>query len=171
MLDSAAQPPTDRSSMRAFVCAGIVTSVVDAVFASTLNVVAYRATVWRVWQGVAAVVLGTRAFEQGAGSVALGLGLHALVAFGWSGVFALLIGHWPEVRRLVGSRHGTLKVAALYGPVVWLVMSLIVIPAFTHRTPSFSVRWWVQFVAHIPFVALPIVVCTTRVGGWRRAEG
>ncbi len=36
-------------------------------------------------------------------------------------------------------------------------MSLVLIPQFTHRPPVVNFRWWVQFVGHVPFVALPIV--------------
>ena len=45
----------------------------------------------------------------------------------------------------------------MYGPFIWTVMSVVVIPLLVHRPPSINVRWWVQFVGHIPFVALPIV--------------
>ena len=48
-------------------------------------------------------------------------------------------------------------VAAVYGPVIWMVMSLALIPLFTHRPPIVNFRRWVQFVGHVPFVALPIV--------------
>jgi hypothetical protein len=48
----------------------------------------------------------------------------------------------------------------VYGPFVWLVMSLLVIPILAHRTPAFSVRWWVQLIGHIPFVGVPIVAAT-----------
>jgi uncharacterized membrane protein YagU involved in acid resistance len=66
-------------------------------------------------------------------------------------------------RRLLASRHGVLKMAALYGPLVWSAMSLLVIPLLTHRPPTVGFRWWVQFFGHIPFVGLPIVaVCRER---------
>jgi len=50
-----------------------------------------------------------------------------------------------------------LAIAAVYGPLIWLVMSLAVIPMLTHRPPAINLRWCVQFFGHIPFVALPIV--------------
>jgi hypothetical protein len=36
-------------------------------------------------------------------------------------------------------------------------MSLAVIPLATGRPPAFGFRWWVQVLAHVPFVALPLV--------------
>ncbi|MDQ6769919.1 MAG: hypothetical protein M3Z54_08030 [Gemmatimonadota bacterium] len=55
------------------------------------------------------------------------------------------------------TRYGVLKVASVYGPFIWLVMSLLVIPLFLHRPPTITSRWWVQLIGHIPFVGLPIV--------------
>jgi hypothetical protein len=41
-----------------------------------------------------------------------------------------------------------------------MVMSLAVIPLFTHRPPTIAFRWWVQFFGHFPFVGIPIVAST-----------
>jgi len=38
--------------------------------------------------------------------------------------------------------------------------------------PAFMFRWWVQFVGHIPFVAVPIVAMISRpTGGSSRDAG
>jgi hypothetical protein len=63
----------------------------------------------------------------------------------------------PWVRSLLASPYGVVKVAALYGPLIWMVMSLVVIPIFTRRPPTIGVRWWIQWIGHIPFVGVPIV--------------
>jgi hypothetical protein len=60
------------------------------------------------------------------------------------------------------TKSGVAGVAAVYGPLVWLVMSLVVIPALTHRPTPIGFRWWVQLFGHIPFVGLPIVVSIAR---------
>jgi uncharacterized membrane protein YagU involved in acid resistance len=54
------------------------------------------------------------------------------------------------------SRYGPLKIAAVYGPFIWLVMSLMVIPLLLHRPPTITDRWWTQLIGHVPFVGLPI---------------
>ena len=64
------------------------------------------------------------------------------------------------IRRVLSSRFGVIKVASLYGPFIWLVMSLVVIPLLVHRPPSIGVRWWIQLIGHIPFVGIPIVGST-----------
>ncbi len=70
----------------------------------------------------------------------------------------------------MASRYGTLKVAALFGPVVWLTMSLAVIPLLVHRPPMIGVRWWIQLVGHVFVVGLPIVA-TVRVQATRLPAG
>jgi uncharacterized membrane protein YagU involved in acid resistance len=71
-------------------------------------------------------------------------------------VFLILFERSSRIRGLLRSRYGPLKVAALYGPFIWIVMSLVVIPLLLHRPPKINVRWWVQLIGHIPFVGLPI---------------
>lgn len=135
--------------------AGLLTALIDGAFATVLGL-SFNSTFMRVWQGVAAVPLGREALDGGVRTMWIGLGLHVCVAFFWSGVFLLGAMRLDAVRRLLSSRLGIFKVAALYGPLVWLVMSLLVIPLFTKRPLSLTTRWWVVLVGHVPFVALPI---------------
>jgi hypothetical protein len=58
----------------------------------------------------------------------------------------------------------------VYGPFIWLVMSLVVIPLLLHRPPAISIRWWVQLLGHFPFVGLPIVACANRRGTQSESE-
>ena len=143
--------------MSRLVRAGLLTAVTDGLFSSVLVVAAYGSTVTRLWQGVAAVLLGPGAFDGGLRTALVGLAMHVAVAFTWSAVFLVLVRRASWLRRLVGSRYGVLKVAAVYGPLVWTVMSLVVIPLLVRRPPTIGFRWWVQLVGHFPFVGLPIV--------------
>jgi hypothetical protein len=154
-----------RSPLSRLIRAWLLTSVVDAIFSSVLVGVFYGSTVARLWQGVAATVLGPSAFEGGTRTVAIGLLMHVCVAFAWSAVFLALFERSAAVRRLVRSPHGVLKAAALYGPFIWLVMSFIVIPLLVHRPPSITYRWWIQLLGHVPFVAVPIVYSISRGAG------
>ena len=108
----------------------------------------------------------------------VGLVMHFGVALTWSTVFLVLALQFPRLRHLVATPGGMVAVAALYGPAIWMVMSLIVIPRLTGRPPTINFRWWVQIFAHIPVVALPIVATIGRglrasstVAGVRPAEG
>jgi hypothetical protein len=142
--------------------AGLLTGICDGAFSSVLNVVAYRSTVSRLFQGVAAVLLGNTAFQGGTRTVLLGIAMHFGVAFAWSAVFLFVVSRAAWVRRLLASPYGVAKVAALYGPFIWTVMSLAVIPVLVHRPTTIGLRWWVQFFGHIPFVGAPIVASSAR---------
>ena len=146
-----------RDALSRLVRAWLLTAVVDGVFASALNVLAYKSTVAQLWQRVASTLIGPSAFEGGTRTVLLGLLMHVGVALWWSAVFLALVMSWPQLRRVIATPGGIVGVATLYGPLVWLVMSLAVIPMLTGRPPMLTLRWWVQLVGHVPFVALPIV--------------
>jgi hypothetical protein len=137
--------------------AGLATGVTDGLFASILSVVFYGSTETRLWQGVASTVLGKEAFAGGTRTALIGLLMHFGVAFGWSAVFLSLAIASPWIRRALTSTKGIVKVASIYGPAIWLVMSLGVIPLLLHRPPAITIRWWIQELGHIPFVALPMV--------------
>jgi hypothetical protein len=151
------QGSNDRTAASRVVRAGLLTGVTDGLFSSVLSVAFYHSTVTRLFQSVAATLLGPGAVGGGLTPLVFGLLMHFGVALGWSAVFLFLLDHSSLIRRLLRSPYGTVKVAALYGPTVWMVMSLVVIPLLLHRPPGITPRWWIQFFGHIPFVGLPIV--------------
>ena len=144
-------------AIRGWLLAGLVMGVTDGLFSSVLASFVYGSTVTRLWQGVASVLLGAGALDGGTRTAAIGLAMHFGVAFGWTAVFVLLVESSSWIRGVLASPSGMLAIAAIYGPLIWMVMSLALIPMFTHRPPAINVRWWVQLFGHIVFVALPIV--------------
>jgi hypothetical protein len=141
--------------------AGLLTALVDGLFSSALAQFAYGSSVTRLFQGVAATLFGPGATESGRMAIA-GVIMHFGVAFTWSAIFLILYERSRRLRDLVASRLGVLKVAAVYGPLVWVAMSLVVIPALTGRPPAITIRWWNQFFGHAIFVGLPIVAMIAR---------
>ncbi|HEY4130953.1 MAG TPA: hypothetical protein VGM50_10070 [Gemmatimonadaceae bacterium] len=137
--------------------AGLLTAFTDACFSSVLVVFFYHSSFARLWQGVASTVLGPSALQGGGSTVAIGVLMHIGVALGWSAVFVLLVMRLGFVQRLLASRAGVIKVAVWFGPLIWVVMSCVVIPALTHRPSKVNSSWWTQFVGHFVFVGLPIV--------------
>ena len=146
--------------------AGALTAFVDGIFASVLSLI-YGNTIARVWQGVASVLLGAGALTGGTRTALIGVLMHVGVAFTWSAVFLLTMSQSAWLRRVRRSPGGVLKIACVYGPLIWMVMSLAVIPALAHRPPAITGRWWVNFFGHIPFVAVPILL---GVGTMRERE-
>lgn len=155
-----AMPPAERPTVaiaRTLVPVWLVTATWDAACATSLSVFAYHDLPGTVWQGVAATALGSAVPTDRAASVVTGLAIHLMVALTWSAVFVIALHLWPALRRAIRSPSGAVAVAAAYGPMIWLVMSLVVIPLATGRPPRFGFRWWVQVGAHVPFVTLPLV--------------
>jgi uncharacterized membrane protein YagU involved in acid resistance len=148
--------------------AWLTTAVVDGIFSSVLAAFFYGSTVQRLWQGVASTVVGPNALTGGTRTVLIGVLMHFGVALGWSAVFLLLATRWASLRRVIAAPAGVVKIAAVYGPFIWLVMSLAVIPLLVQRPPAINFRWWVQLIGHFPFVALPIVAA---IGLPRRTAG
>lgn len=151
-----------KSPVALWLRAGLLTGVVDGLFASVLSVAVFDSTVARLFQGVASTLIGRGALDGGTPTALLGLVMHFGVALGWSAVFLLITMRSAWVRHLLASPAGSVKVAAVYGPFIWLVMSLVVIPVLLQRPPNISSRWWIQLVGHVPFVGLPIVASIAR---------
>jgi hypothetical protein len=151
-----------RDTLARIVPAWLLTAAIDGLFSSALSVFAYHSTVTRLWQGVASTLLGPSALAGGTRTALIGVLMHLGVALFWCAVFLALVSSWPRLRQLVATPGGIAVVAALYGPLIWIVMSFVVIPLLTGRPPTITVRWWVQLFGHIPFVALPIVATIGR---------
>ena len=149
--------PIGRAALSRVARAGILTGVTDGLFSSVLSVVFYHSTVQRLFQGVASTLLGNEAINGGNRTFMIGLLMHFGVAFGWSTVFLLIVKYSPSVRSYLNTPYGVIKVALLYGPFIWIVMSLVVIPVLLQRPPTINIRWLVQLIGHFPFVGIPIV--------------
>ena len=138
--------------------AGLLTGVSDAIWAMVAQVfVFHRGSAASVWRGVASVLVGKEAITGGVPATLLGLVMHFGVAFSWSAIFLLLVTRSPKLRAILDSPYGVLKVAAIYGPFIWVFMSFVFVPLFTHREPTVTINWWIQLVGHILFVGLPLV--------------
>ena len=141
--------------------AWLLTALIDGLFSGALAQFAYGSSVTRLFQGVAATLFGPSALESNHMAI-VGVIMHVGVAFTWSTVFLILHDRSDWLRRVVASPFGVLKVAAVYGPLVWVVMSLVVIPTLTGRPTAITNRWWIQFFGHAIFVGLPIVAMIAR---------
>ncbi len=135
--------------------AGLLTGVIDGLFACVSSVV-FGSNPERLFQGVASTLVGPSAIGGGTSMTLVGVLMHFTVAFWWSAVLLVLVSRVQSIRGILGSPNGVVKVASVYGPMIWLVMSLGVIPLLVRRPPVINARWWVQLIGHIPFVGLPI---------------
>ena len=104
---------SNRALASAWLRAGLLTGVVDGLWAIVLSVVFYGSTFARLWQGVASVPFGRGAVQWGATGTVVGILVHFCVAFGWSAVFLLLLTRSRVVRAIVAAPLGVIKVAAV----------------------------------------------------------
>ena len=149
--------PSNAALLTRTLRAGLLTGVLDGLFASALSVAVYHSTVEWLFQGVASALLGPSALKGGTSTEMIGILMHFCVAFFWSIVFLWILMRASSIRNLIATPYGVAKVAAVYGPFIWITMSLLVIPLLTQRPPSIASRWWIQLIGHFPFVGLPIV--------------
>lgn len=145
---------------------GALIAVVDGSWAVVLTFL-YGKSQAKLWQGIAATLFGPRMLDAGASAVALGIAMHVGVAFAWTAVFLLIVTRSAAVRRVLGAPYGPLAIAAVYGPLIWIVMSAAVIPLLTGRPLVLTGRWWIQLLGHVVFVGLPIA---WGIGRWTSTQ-
>ena len=139
--------------------AGLTVAVLDAVFAIVLYVVVLHVTtVTRVFQSIAAGLLGKASFSGGAATVLLGVLCHLTVAFGWTLLFYFASRRSRSLREVARSRVGGVLLGLAYGMLVWLGMDLVVIPLSRATATAISNwRFWAMLAWHAVGVGTPIV--------------
>ena len=165
MCGAMAEPPLRTALPRVLLAAAVV-AVADLADAIIVWVGVFQhSTVERILQSIAGGLLGPAAFQGGMATALLGLGLHFLVAFGWSLVFFVLFQRWSRLRAWMTSRRGTVLVGLAYGAAVWLLMDGVVLPLSRARVTPLTAPWfWIQLATHPFVVGLPIALVVGGVG-------
>jgi hypothetical protein len=107
-------------------------------------------------QGIASGVLGPDSFQHGLATVALGLALHFLIAFGATTVFyaASRMIPWLTRRPVVSG--------FLYGIAVYLVMYWMVVPLSAAKMTHSISKDLTAVIIHMFLVGLPIALLVSR---------
>jgi hypothetical protein len=134
--------------------------------AGTLDIV-YACVFWavkadvparRIFQSVAAGLLGKASFEGGWGTAALGLGLHFFIALSMAAVYYFVAIRWPLLRERAawcGVAYGL----ALYGIMNYVVVPLSAVP----QSGSKNALWvTLSIVVHMFLIGVPIAVFSRR---------
>jgi hypothetical protein len=159
---SAPEKSTAPNAALLVVASTLAVALLDGAFAIVLYVVRGSTTIERLFQGIASALIGPVAYQGGATTFALGVAQHVTVALAWSVIFLLLLRGTRVVPRMLAWRFGALDVAVWYGPLVYVVMTMALIPLFTHRVPPITLNWVTVLLGHIPFVGLPIATIVGR---------
>lgn len=136
---------------------GLTVGVLDEMFAFVFYGLILGVPTQRIFQSVAAGVLGRASFEGGDKTFVLGLALHFVVATCIALVYYLASLKLPVlVRRPV-------VCGLLYGLVAYLVMNYIVIPLSAANSGRFSLRVFLPaFIGHAFLVGLPVALIAHR---------
>ncbi len=147
-----------------FWCAGAFVGLLDGAFAIAVYAWVLRvATAPQVLQSIAAAFLGGAAYRGGMASVALGIGMHFGIAFGWTLAYAILWTVAAPLRELARSTAGVLVAGAVFGCCVWLIMDLLLLPLTRARaTPPASPLFFVMLAWHAVGVGWPIALMLRR---------
>jgi uncharacterized membrane protein YagU involved in acid resistance len=136
--------------METITLAGLLAGALDITATSTLMAL-QGIPLERLWQGIASGALGTSAFKGGKRTAALGLFFHFLIAFIVAAIYYAISLSLPVLTTK------PLLCGVLYGIVVHLVMSRIVVPLSAAPKREFSLKaFFTQLIIHVCFVGLPI---------------
>ena len=142
---------------------GLIAGTLD--ITENIVFVAFRGiTPWRIFQFIASGLLGSRSFQLGWASVALGFIIHYAIAFTWTAIFCI-----AATRFSVLWRRPILS-GLSYGVLVYVVMNFIVLPlsALPPRPTPPTIVARVNAVLALMFcIGLPIALLFKRA---RQAE-
>jgi hypothetical protein len=151
---SSALPQGTMSPSRAVLLGGFFVGALDIIDALVFFYIARGATPIRIFQSIAAGLLGRSSFQGGIPTAILGGLLHFFIAFCIAGVYSL------ASRKLsVLTRHAVVC-GMLYGIAVYFVMNQVVVPLSATSSLPFS---WPVFlngiIGHAFLVGLPAALC------------
>jgi hypothetical protein len=128
---------------------GLFVGSIDALYAIAFWVPRGAKPV-RIFQSIAAGLLGRASFEGGTRTAWLGLVLHYFIAT------MIVVVYWVASKRLNVLLRRPVICGALYGLVVYAVMNYVVIPLSATSRPRFLLSWVVcSIVVHALFIGIP----------------
>jgi hypothetical protein len=140
------------NSMEIITLAGLLAGALDITATSTLMSL-QGMPLERLWQGIASGALGTSAFKGGKKTAVLGLFFHFAIAFTVAAIY------YATSHKLPITTERPILCGILYGVIVHLIMSRVVVPLSAVPKREFSAKAFVtQLFIHICFVGLPIAL-------------
>jgi uncharacterized membrane protein YagU involved in acid resistance len=136
---------------------GLLAGALDIIYACLFWAVKAGVPPTRIFQSVAAGLLGEASFAGGAATAALGLLLHFLIACSMAATYYFAARRWPLLARR------PVPAGIVYGLLLYVVMNLVVVPLSAAGPGSNDPVWIALTVAvHALFVGLPIAWFATR---------
>jgi hypothetical protein len=137
---------------------GLVAGALDITYACVFWWLKADVPARRIFQSVAAGLLGDASFEGGWGTAALGLALHFFIATTMSVTYYLVARRWA----LLYLRP--VACGAAYGLLLYVIMNYIVVPlsAAGHRGAKDPLWVGLSVVVHAVFIGIPVALFTRR---------
>jgi len=135
---------------------GLVAGALDITYACVFWALKADVPAQRIFQSVAAGLLGKGSFDGGWSTAGLGLALHFFIATLMSLTYYLVARSWPALwRRAVRS-------GILYGLLLYGIMNYIVVPLSAAGGGGRKAPVWVglSIVVHMFLIGLPIALFT-----------
>jgi hypothetical protein len=145
-------------AVRTIAITGLIVGAMDITSAIIITI-ARGGTVARLMQFIASGLLGPKAFQGGAGTVALGWAMHFLIAFSLVAVF------YAASRSLTFLRRQAVISGILYGLIVFGVMNLIVLPLSAAKPRHSLSGDLIQIGIHMFVIGLPTALLVRRFSG------
>jgi hypothetical protein len=132
------------------VAGGLVAGTLDMSYACIFWAIKAGVTPLRIFQSVAAGLLGKASFDGGAATAALGLSLHYFIATTMALAYYLVAKRWALLTRQPG------LFGATYGLLLYLIMNYIVVPLSAAGPGSKDPLWVALSIAvHVLLIGLP----------------
>jgi hypothetical protein len=140
------------------VTGGVVAGTLDIAFACLFWAVKAGVPAQRIFQSVAAGLLGDASFEGGAATAALGLVLHYFIATSMSVAFYLVATRRPA---LVGR---PVAYGIAYGLLLYVIMNYIIVPLSAVGGGGSKDPLWIALgiAVHALLIGVPIALCASR---------
>jgi len=147
MTAHAAMPPSRPLRAGPVFGGGLLVGTIDLAFACTWWAIAAGVAPMRIFQSIAAGMLGEASFAGGLGSAALGGVLHYAIATAMVFAYALVATRLPAL-----ARHPW-RWGPPYGLFLYALMNYVVLPLSAAGTPStFNAPWVLASIAmHVVF--------------------
>ena len=142
------------SPLKVVLAGGLVAGTFDIAYACVFWAVKAGVPVQRIFQSVAAGLLGKASFEGGAATAALGLGLHYFIAC------SMAVAYYLVARRVPPLRESPVPYGAAYGLLLYGIMNYIVVPLSAAGGGGAKDPLWVglSIVVHMFLIGVPIAL-------------
>lgn len=141
---------------------GVVAGALDIAYACVFWAIKAGVPARRIFQSVAAGLLGESSFAGGAATAALGLALHFFIATSMSVAYYLAAGRWTVLR------DRPVACGAVYGLLLYGVMNYVVVPLSAAGGGAKNPLWiGLTVLVHVVFIGIPIALFTRRARTFR----